>query len=121
MTHTQAEKVKQNHTATPWKATELDGELYLNPDRESGEYALIAKMTGGGFMDPTVRRNANAAHIVHCVNVYPQLMDAIERVLDGTLQLDYTKEDDNTEYAVTMTAKDIRSLFTVQHAATEGG
>ena len=43
------------HTPGPWKTISLDGHLYINPDREFGEYALICKMTGN---HPAKEKNA---------------------------------------------------------------
>jgi hypothetical protein len=52
------------HTPGPWKTIECDGYTYLNPDRASGEYALIARMTG-----PSDERiDLNADRIVACIN-----------------------------------------------------
>jgi len=33
------------HTPGPWKVITLDGDTYINPDRDQDEYALIAKVS----------------------------------------------------------------------------
>ena len=50
------------HTPGPWKVKKLDGEIYINPSRESGEYALLAKVHGArprpGRSEDTAQANA---------------------------------------------------------------
>ena len=61
------------HTPGPWKTISLDGHLYINPDRESGEYALICKMTGN---HPAKEKNAEL--IASAPFLKAQLTEAVE-------------------------------------------
>ncbi|MAH48204.1 hypothetical protein CMI37_20440 [Candidatus Pacearchaeota archaeon] len=36
--------MEQQHTPGPWKAVNLDGGVYINPSRDEGEFALLAKV-----------------------------------------------------------------------------
>ena len=68
-------------TPRPWKVTVLDGEVYINPDRRDGEYALIAKVIGK-------HNNEHAALIVHAVNTLDEAKAALclaGQVLDSML------------------------------------
>ncbi len=58
------------HTPGPWKSLKLDGFTYINPQRESGEYALIAKIVGG--------KEGNARLIASA----PDLLAALESLFE---------------------------------------
>src|SRR5687768_17042145 len=67
----------QAHTPTPWQywRTGIDGDaVALGPN---GKYP-IAKMLGGNVE----LNEANAAHIVHCVNSHNELVEALQRIHD---------------------------------------
>jgi hypothetical protein len=65
-------KEKKNHTPGPWKVKQLDGILYVNPDRV-GEYQLICKMIS---MHPA--REANARLIAAA----PYLLKALHKIFE---------------------------------------
>ena len=65
------------HTPTPWKAIELDDDLYINPDREERQYALICRMSRH-----SKKRDANARLIVTAVNHHHALVEALREILN---------------------------------------
>lgn len=63
----------QQPIVPPWKVIVLDGDVCINPDRESGEYAIIAH----------VRKRPNADVIVEAVNAYENyelLLSSIKQI-----------------------------------------
>ena len=67
---------KTTHTPTPWKVIVLDKEIYINPQRETGEYGLMLKMLTGHSA-----KQANAAHIVRCVNEREDMLATLNLAL----------------------------------------
>ena len=57
------------HTKGPWKRIQLDGFTYINPERETGEYALIAKITGHPYEHNEVK-DANSKLIAASPDLY---------------------------------------------------
>ena len=57
------------HTPGPWKVITLDGHTYINPDRDSGEYALIAR----------IQQNGNQAN-ARLIAAAPELLKALENL-----------------------------------------
>ena len=64
------------HTPTPWKVI---------PTKDGYHFLAIADSDGSGVTDPNFclwrqgeEAKANADHIVHCVNTYPDLVKALE-------------------------------------------
>ena len=57
---------KAQHTPGPWKRIKLDEKLYINPDRKSGEYALIAKI------------NRNSLPNARLIAAAPELLEALK-------------------------------------------
>mgnify|MGYP001600623960 CR=1 FL=1 len=73
--------MKTKHTPGPWKVTELDwdsSDTYINPSRETGEFALICRMTGSH-----AHKNANARLIAAA----PELLEALEEALTAPFGL----------------------------------
>jgi len=71
----------------PWKVIVLDGDVCINPDRESGEYAIIAH----------VRKRPNADIIVEAVNAYANynlLLDSMKLIVEN---LDHISDNPNNE------------------------
>ena len=63
------------HTKTPWVATKpLAGQAfyYIDPAGEEMQYGKIATCWSGGD---------NANHIVHCVNMHDELVEALENIM----------------------------------------
>ena len=60
-------QTQQDHVAGPWKAVDLDGRIYINPDTEVGEFALIARV--------------HRPHNVNVIAAAPQLLEALEEII----------------------------------------
>ena len=64
------------HTPTPWEVIETfdyDFQIYPKGNVEAGHNQIaVIPATGDGD------DKANAAHIVHCVNLYPELVEALK-------------------------------------------
>ena len=60
--------MKTKHTAGPWKIIKLDGETWINPEREEGEFALIAR----------VNKDQNAQLIAAAPDLYESLYGMLE-------------------------------------------
>ena len=79
-----------SYTPGPWKVKKLDGEIYINPSRESGEYALLAKVHGArvspGRSEDTAQANARL------IASAPELLKILEGFL-ATLVADDLEEE----------------------------
>ena len=64
------------HTKGPWKRIQLDGFTYINPERETGEYALIAKITGHPYEHNEVK-DANSKLIAASPDLLGVLKDIV--------------------------------------------
>ena len=64
------------HIPGPWKRIYLDGFTYINPERETGEYALIAKITGNPYSHNEVKA-ANAKLIAASPDLLGVLKDIV--------------------------------------------
>lgn len=64
-------KTKISHTATPWRVGDA-GNTIFGPKTENPSPETIARL------DRTPNRQANAQHIVHCVNLHAELVEALK-------------------------------------------
>jgi len=82
------------HTPGPWKIIRLDNEVYINPDRESGEYALIARING------THRRDSQEAN-ARLIAAAPELLEALKechtRIFNDNAGLDELRDPEVTK------------------------
>ena len=64
------DSMTDKHTPGPWKVAILDGDTYINPDRQEGEFALIARIHQKGHP-------ANARLIAAA----PEILEALEELM----------------------------------------
>ena len=72
------------HTPGPWKVIILDNQTYINPNRRSDEYALIARIHGNANPD---LQKANA----HLIAAAPDLLEACIRLQYWLIGIDGPK------------------------------
>ena len=76
------------HTPTPWSfggySSYMGVQIMAQPDPKKNTI-IIASARSAQAEEPKAFREeveANAAHIVHCVNTYPDLVKALEKAVD---------------------------------------
>lgn len=69
---------KPQHTPTPWYS-EVDTELVYILGTVNGKEEVICE--AGSIGNEDLQAQANAAHIVKCVNLHDELVDAVEHLL----------------------------------------
>ena len=67
------------HTPGPWKTIELDGRLYINPYRDSEEYALIAKITG--YIGSSGKRQEHKQANARLIAAAPEMLGLLEEAV----------------------------------------
>lgn len=77
------------HTPTPWKFAQesIDPEWAIVTDADGNIIANVNSETGPDIpplVSTKMPRDANAAHIVHCVNNHDALLQALKAVIDAT-------------------------------------
>jgi hypothetical protein len=79
--------MKNKHTPTPWKAVQciedgwedhLDIQQDVSDDDDKNDYVLVNSL---GF-DEVATNKEDIKHIVKCVNMHDELVEAIEKALD---------------------------------------
>ena len=76
---------EMTHTPGPWKVIELDGDLYINPKRESGEYWPIARiLPSNRGQEGNARLIASAPEmleLLRCVESLPSTPDQVKKAI----------------------------------------
>ena len=81
-------QTQAKHTPTPWMIIPGSNGLSISGnDPEGVRYQEIARMIDGNTTSPHLHvtadeQKANAQHIVHCVNLYPDLVRVLALVQD---------------------------------------
>lgn len=111
-----------SHTPTPWK---YQCEIELSGTVQIRQYPIYTE--AGKFGHPAMCRNeADAAHIVRCVNERDGLIEALERAI-GTIQIWHSMHmggvPSQQEYLwkVYQTSPEMKSLNAVLNAAKREG
>ena len=67
------------HTPTPWKVADLNAWIEVRSNSTARPICKIWKSDDDG-KDEYQELQANAKHIVHCVNVHDELIGALEQL-----------------------------------------
>jgi len=82
-----------SYTEGPWKVLRLDGEIYINPSRESGEYALLAKVHGARV--PPGRSEDTAQANARLIASAPDLLSALTALVESIENVNFSVHDDD--------------------------
>ena len=86
------------HTPTPWKFAQesIDPEWAIVTDADGNIIANVNSETGPDIpplVSTKMPRDANAAHIVHCVNNHDALLEVVKRIYE--YEMERMEKDDH--------------------------